>query len=82
MATALLTRQQEFEQALEAKRAQGYRIESQDDTQAVLLGRSRRRFFNLRAGDDVRYLLSFNQHGRLTNRPIEEGSADALHAAI
>jgi hypothetical protein len=75
MATALLSRQEEFEQTLRAKRAQGYRIESQDDTQAVLLGKSRRRFFNLLGGDDVRYLLSFNEHGRTTTRRIEsEGS--------
>ncbi len=45
MATALSSRQQEFEQTLEAKRAQGYRIESQRATEAVLLGKSRRRFF-------------------------------------
>jgi hypothetical protein len=74
MATALLSRQEEFEQTLRAKRAQGYRIESQDDTQAVLLGKSRRRFFNLLGGADVRYLLSFNEHGRTTTRRIEEGS--------
>jgi hypothetical protein len=74
MATALLSRQEEFDQTLREKRAQGYRIESQDDTQAVLLGKSRRRFFNLLGGNDVRYLLSFNEHGRTTTRRIEEGS--------
>jgi hypothetical protein len=72
MATALLVpRQQEFEQTLRAKRAQGYRIESQTATQAVLVGKSRRRFFNLRGGADVRYLLSFNENGRATSRRIE-----------
>jgi hypothetical protein len=71
MATALLSRREEFEQTLQAKRAQGYRIESQDDTQAVLLGKTRRRFFNLLGGDDVRYLLSFNEHGRAISRKIE-----------
>jgi hypothetical protein len=71
MATALLSRKQELERTLQAKRAQGYRIESQDDTQAVLLGKGRRRFFNLLGGGDVRYHLSFNEHGRATSRRIE-----------
>jgi hypothetical protein len=71
MATALLSRKQEFERTLQTKRAQGYRIESRDDTQAVLLGKGRRRFFNLLGGVDVRYLLSFNEHGRATSRRIE-----------
>lgn len=72
MATAALpSRQQEFEQTLEAKCAQGYRIESQGETEAVLLAKSRRRFFKLLGGHDVRYLLSVNEHGRATTRKIE-----------
>ena len=71
MATAVQSREQLFEQTLEAKREQGYRIASQTTTEAVLLGRSRRRFFRLIAGDDIRYLLSVNEHGRATTRQIE-----------
>ena len=65
------SREQALESALEGKRAQGYRVESQDHTQAVLLMGSRRRFFNLRKGDDERYLLSVDEHGRATSRRIE-----------
>ena len=71
MAEALLTRNQEIERTLQEKRAQGYRIESQDDTQAVLLMRSRRRFFSLFRGNDVRCLLSFDERGHATSRRIE-----------
>jgi hypothetical protein len=71
MATALLTRKQELEQTLKGKRAQGYRIESHDDTQAVVLMRSRRRFFHLLRGHDMRYLLSFDEHGHASSRRIE-----------
>ena len=70
MAEALLTRNEEIERTLQKKRAQGYRIESQNDTQAVLLDRGRRRFFNLLRGDDVRYRLSFDEHGHASSRAI------------
>ena len=71
MAVAPLSRKQELEQTLEGKRAQGYRIESQNDTQAVLLMRSRRRFLKLLRGHDVRYLLSFDEQGNASSRRIE-----------
>jgi hypothetical protein len=70
MAEALLTRNQELEATLKEKRAQGYRIESQNDTQAVLLIRGRRRFFNLLRGHDLRYRLTFDEHGRASSRAI------------
>ena len=69
MAVAVRSREQAFEGVLEGKRAQGYRVESHDDTQAVLLMRKRRRYF--RRGDDQRYLLSVDEHGRSTTRRIE-----------
>jgi hypothetical protein len=71
MAAAVLARNEKLERTLEGKRAQGYRIESRDDTQAVLLMRSRRRFLNLRRGEDVRYLLSFDEHGHAKSRRID-----------
>ena len=67
MAEALLTRTQELEQTLRGKRAQGYRIESQDETQAVLVMRGRRRFFNLVRGEDERYRLTFDEHGHASS---------------
>lgn len=71
MAEVLRSRKQKLERTLEGKRAQGYRIESHDDSQAVLLMRSRRRFFNLRRGHDLRYLLSFDEQGHASSRRIE-----------
>ena len=71
MAAAVQSREQALESALVGKRAQGFRIESQDDTQAVLLMRKRRRHFKLRRGGDERYLLSVDEHGRSTSRRIE-----------
>jgi len=58
-----LSRDQKLEQTLDEKRAQGYLIESHDDTEAVLSMRGRRRFFNLFRGDEERYLLSFDEQG-------------------
>jgi hypothetical protein len=71
MAAAVLSRKQKLERALDGKRAQGYRIESHDDSQAVLLMRSRRRFLNLLRGGDLRYLLSFDEQGDARSRRIE-----------
>ena len=70
MAEAVLTRNEEIERTLQEKRKQGYRIESHNDTQAVLLIRGRRRFFSLLRGDDLRYGLSFDEHGHATSRAI------------
>ena len=71
MAEALRSSNEERERTLQGKREQGYRIESHDDTQAVLLIRSRRRFFNLLRGEDLRYRLSFDEHGHASSRMIE-----------
>jgi hypothetical protein len=70
MAEALLTRNEELERTLKEKRAQGYRIESQNDAQAVLLIRGRRRFFNLLRGHDLRYRLTFDEQGHASSRAI------------
>jgi hypothetical protein len=72
MAEAAQSRTQQVDAILEARRAQGYRIESHNDQQAVVTMRSRRRFFNLRRGkEDVRYLLSFDEQGHASSRRIE-----------
>jgi hypothetical protein len=65
-----LSRNQKLERTLEGKREQGYLIESHNDTQAVLLMRDRRRFFNLFRGNHVRYLLTFDEHGHASSRTI------------
>ena len=44
------TRKQKFAQMLKSKLEQGYRIESQSDTEAVLFTRGRRSWFGLFAG--------------------------------
>jgi hypothetical protein len=64
----VLTREQEVERTLKSKSEQGYRIESQDDKQAVLVMRGRRRFFNLVRGVDERYQLTFDEHGHASTR--------------
>jgi hypothetical protein len=69
-----LSRDQKLERALGEKRAQGYRIESSNDTEAVLSMRGRRRFFNLFGGEDVRYRLSFDEQGSASSRRIELGT--------
>ena len=66
-----LTRDQELERTLKEKRAQGYRVESHNDTEAVLSMKGRRRFFNLLRGEEVRYRLSFDEAGHATSRSID-----------
>jgi hypothetical protein len=65
-----LSRDQELERTLQEKRAQGYRIESHNDTEAVLSMKGRRRFFNLLRGDDLRYRLTFDEQGHASSRAI------------
>jgi hypothetical protein len=66
-----LSRDQEIERTLQSKREQGYRIESHDDTQAVLLMKGRRRFFNRVGGHDERYRLTFDEQGHASSRKVE-----------
>lgn len=68
---ATLTRNQEIERTLDEKRAQGYRVEAHNDTEAVLLIRGRRRFFNRLRGDDLRYRLTFDERGHASSRRVE-----------
>jgi hypothetical protein len=68
------SRDQTLERILDEKRAQGYRIESHNNHEAVLSMRGRRRFLNLFHGDDVRYLLSFDEQGHSSSRRIELGT--------
>jgi hypothetical protein len=65
------TRNQALERTLDEKRAQGYRIESHNDTEAVLWMKGRRRFFSLFRGEEVRYLLAFDEQGHASSRKIK-----------
>jgi hypothetical protein len=79
MPAAVDTRKQKFAQMLKAKVSQGYGIESQGDTEAVLFTRSRRRWFGLFAGHGAgaRQRISVDDQGAATTRklsPNETGS--------
>ncbi|TML67568.1 MAG: hypothetical protein E6G14_12195 [Actinobacteria bacterium] len=55
--------QARLERMIETKVAQGYRIESQDDQQALLVRDPRRRLGIGRSGRETRELVSINQWG-------------------
>jgi hypothetical protein len=61
---------QEFARTLQAKIAQGFTIESQTDTQAVLVMRGRRRWFGLSNSPSVRYEVTMDEAGRATSRRL------------
>ena len=61
-------RKQELARTLEAKRAQGYRIESQSDTRAVLRLGKRRRWFGIFKGQQLTYDIVVDERGHATSR--------------
>ena len=62
-------RKEEFARMLERKREQGYEIESQSDTRAVLRMKGHRRRFG-RAGEDIRTEVSIDEFDQGTSRRI------------
>jgi hypothetical protein len=63
-------RKQRLGATLQKKVEQGYRIESQTDTAAIVVTKGHRRWFGLIAGGaDARQSLSIDDHGRITTRP-------------
>jgi hypothetical protein len=66
------TRKQKLAEMLTEKLEQGYRIESQTDTEAVLFTQSRRHWFGLFAGggDGARQVISVDEHGTATTRKL------------
>jgi len=66
------TRKQKLAEMLTTKVEQGYEIESQTDTEAVLVTQSRRAWFGLFAGsrDSARQKISVDEHGTATTRKI------------
>jgi hypothetical protein len=65
-------RKEKLAQMLETKVAQGYQIESQRDTEAILVTRGRRRWFGLFAGrgESARQIISVDEQGRATTRKV------------
>lgn len=64
-------RQQEFGKVLAAKIEQGYEVESQSDTEAVLVTRGRRRRFRPSVAGK-RQRISIDEEGRMTTRGLSE----------
>jgi hypothetical protein len=63
------TRTEELAHALKTKQAQGYTIESQTDTTAVLVMKGRKRWF--RPSVDTRQLATVDELGNATFQKIE-----------
>ena len=65
-------RKQKLAELVNAKIEQGYRIESQGDTEAVLFTRGRRSWFGLFAGPGAggRQMISVDDQGAATTRKL------------
>jgi hypothetical protein len=61
-------RRHELARILEQKDAQGYRIESQTETAAVLTMGTRRLWFGLFSGTLLKYDLAVDEHGHANSR--------------
>lgn len=59
----------ELARAINAKRAQGYEVESESDTHAVLVMKGRRRWFGLSNSPSVRYEITVDG-GRAKSRRL------------
>jgi hypothetical protein len=62
---------EELARTLASKRAQGYEVESETDTKAVLVMKGRRRWFGLSNGESVRYEVTLDEGGRATSRRLQ-----------
>ena len=64
-------RKQKLGQMLEAKLEQGYQIESQSDTEAVLFTRGHRSWFGLfGSGEGARMMISVDEQGAAKTRKL------------
>jgi len=62
-------RKQRLADVLATKTEQGYRIESQTDTEAILVMKSQRRWFGMVGGDsEIRQIASVDEQGRTRTR--------------
>lgn len=64
-------RRQELARTLQAKVAQGYRVESQTDTDAVLRMGTRRRWFRVFSGTQLTYDVKVDEYGHASSRRRE-----------
>jgi hypothetical protein len=83
IAAAVDTRKQKFAQMLKVKLEQGYRIESQGETEAVRFTRGRRSWFGLLAGrgEGGRQMISVDDQGAAKTRklsPDETSESDEV----
>ena len=63
-------RKQEFARTLQAKVAQGYEIESQSDTRAVLVMKNRRRMFGLSNSSSNKTEVWIDETGQARSRGL------------
>ena len=72
IAAPVVTRRQKFAEMLETKLEQGYEIESQGETEAVLFTRGRRSWLGLFAGTgpSARQLISVDEQGAAKTRKL------------
>ena len=61
-------RKQELARTVDAKVAQGYRLESRSDTRAVLEMGKRRRWFGLFSGAKLTYDIAVDESGHASSR--------------
>jgi hypothetical protein len=61
---------QELARTLDTKLAQGFEIESESDTKAVLVMKGRRRWLGLSNAASVRYEVTIDERGRATSRRL------------
>lgn len=70
-------RRHELARTLQAKIAQGYRVESQTDTQAVLRMGTRRRWFGVFSGTQLTYDINVDEYGHTSSRRRERDPRQA-----
>jgi hypothetical protein len=63
-------RKQELARTLESKVAQGFTIESETETQAVLSMKGRKRWFGLASGPAARYEITIDERGDASSRRL------------
>ena len=63
-------RTQELARTLQRKVAEGYRVESQHETGAVVVMKGHKRWFGLVAGDEQRSEISIDEDGHAISRRI------------
>jgi hypothetical protein len=71
--TTLIARTQELARTIKSKLAQGYTVESQTDTAAVLVIKGRKRWF--RSSVDSRQVVTVDELGNATFEKVDPASS-------